>query len=251
MSLTILKNMANLGDIQSALDLRFRNPALLELALTHSSYLNERPGQGLRSNERLEFLGDAVLGLFIADRLYRDFPGEDEGTLTRYRSILVRRETLTRLGASLKLGDYLYLGRGEDTSGGRNKPANLSRAIEALIAAVYLDQGSEAAGRFIHRLFAPDLARLEALSAIADAKSQLQEVIQSRHQTTPVYTDTEITSQSGEKLFAAEVRVKGTVLGRGEGRTKKEAESRAARGALDEMENTLHPSEALLHLDSK
>jgi ribonuclease III len=251
MSNTILRTMAELSKIQSALDLHFRNPALLELALVHSSYLNERPGQGLTSNERLEFLGDAVLGLFIADTLYRDFPGEDEGTLTRYRSILVRRETLSRLGSSLKLGDYLYLGRGEDSSGGRTKPANLSRALEALIAAVYLDQGSEAAGRFIQRLFAADLARLEALSAIADSKSQLQEIVQSRFQTTPAYSDTEIASQSGEKMFAAEVRVKGVVLGKGEGRTKKEAESRAARFALDKMENTLHPSEALLHLNPK
>jgi ribonuclease-3 len=241
--------VADLEKIQTALDLRFRNPALLELALIHSSYLNERPGQGLTSNERLEFLGDAVLGLFIADRLYLDFPNADEGTLTRYRSILVRRETLTRLGASLKLGEYLYLGRGEDTSGGRNKPANLSRALEALIAAVYLDQGDAAASRFIHRLFAADFKRLEAMSAIADSKSQLQEFVQSRYQTTPVYSDTESSEDSGEKRFTAEVRVKGSVLGRGEGRTKKEAESRAARCALDEMANTLHPSDALLHLD--
>jgi ribonuclease III len=243
--------MADLGQIQTALNLQFRKPALLELALIHSSYLNEKSGQGLSCNERLEFLGDAVLGLFIADTLYRNFPDADEGMLTRYRSILVRRETLARLGAVLKIGDYLYLGRGEDASGGRTKPANLSRALEALIAAVYLDQGSEAAGRFIHRLFAADLARLEALSAIADSKSRLQEIVQSRFQTTPIYTDTEIAGESGEKLFAAEVRVKGEILGRGEGRTKKEAESRAAHRALDEMENTLQPSEALLHLDSK
>jgi ribonuclease III len=243
--------MPDLEKLQTTLNLHFRNPALLELALVHSSYLNERPGQGLTSNERLEFLGDAILGLYIADTLYRNFPQDNEGTLTRYRSILVRRETLARLGASLKLGDYLFLGRGEDSSGGRNKPANLSRTLEAVIAAVYLDQGSEAAGAFIHRLFAADIERLEALSAIADSKSQLQEIVQSRFQTTPVYTDIETTSSSGEKLFAAEVKVKGSVLGRGEGRTKKEAESRAARFAIDEMTNTLQPPDALLHLDSK
>jgi ribonuclease III len=243
--------VADLKQVQNALNLQFRNPALLELALTHSSFLNEQPGQRLTSNERLEFLGDAVLGLFIADTLYRSFPDADEGMLTKYRSILVRRETLARLGAFLKLGDYLYLGRGEDTSGGRNKPVNLSRTLEALIAAVYLDQGSEAAGHFIHRLFVADIERLEALSLIADSKSQLQEIVQSRYQTTPAYSDTEIAGDSGEKLFESEVRVKGEVIGRGEGRTKKEAESRAARAALDQMENTLHPSEALLHLNSK
>ena len=243
--------MPDLEKLQTILKVRFKNPALLEMALIHSSYLNERPGQGLTSNERLEFLGDAVLGLFIADTLYRNFPNDDEGTLTRYRSILVRRETLARLGSSLKLGDYLFMGKGEDSSGGRNKPANLSRALEALIAAVFLDRGSEEAGRFIHQLFAPDLERLEALSAIADSKSRLQEIVQSQFQTTPAYTDTETVSQSGEKLFVAEVRVKGSILGRGEGRTKKEAESRAARVAIDEMANTLHPPEPLLNLDSK
>ncbi len=174
--------MADLENTQVALDLRFRDPALLELALIHSSYLNERPGVGLTSNERLEFLGDAVLGVYIADRLYRAFPEADEGTLTRYRSLLVRRETLARLGGALKLGEYLYLGRGEDASGGRQKPANLSRVMEALIAAVYLDRGAEAAGRFIERVFAADLERLEVLSAIADSKSQLQELVQAKFQ---------------------------------------------------------------------
>ncbi|PPD57306.1 ribonuclease III [Dehalogenimonas etheniformans] len=233
--------MADLERIQTALNLRFKNPALLETALVHSSYLNERPGQGRISNERLEFLGDAVLGLFIADMLYRTFPGEDEGTLTRYRSILVRRETLSRLGTSLKLGEYLYMGRGEDSSGGRAKPANLSRALEALIAAVYLDQGSEAAGRFIRRLFAADIERLEALSAIADSKSRLQEIVQSRFQTTPAYTETEISGQSGEKMFVATVSVREAVMGRGEGRTKKEAQSRAAQQALDELGTRFTP----------
>ncbi|APV45164.1 ribonuclease III [Dehalogenimonas formicexedens] len=227
--------MADLEKIQTALGIHFKNQALLETALVHSSYLNERSGHGLISNERLEFLGDAVLGLFIAEMLYRTFAGEDEGTLTRYRSLLVRRETLSRLGESLKLGDYLYLGRGEDSSGGRAKPANLSRALEALIAAIYLDQGSEAAGRFIHRLFAADLARLEEMSAIADSKSRLQEIVQSRFQTTPRYNETEIGSQSGEILFAATVSVREDILGRGEGRTKKEAQSRAAQQAIDEL----------------
>jgi ribonuclease-3 len=243
--------MADLEKAQAALGLRFRDPALLELALIHSSYLNERPGTGLTSNERLEFLGDAVLGVYIADRLYRAFPEADEGTLTRYRSLLVRRETLARLAGVLKLGDYLYLGRGEDSSGGRHKPANLSRALEALIAAVYIDRGPEAAGQFIEKIFAADLERLEVLSAIADSKSQLQELVQSRFQTTPAYTTRESAAGDEDHLFEAEVRVKTALLGRGRGRSKKEAEARAASQALDELKNTLHPSEALLNLDSK
>ena len=231
----ILNMMADLEKAQTTLGLHFKNPALLELALIHTSYLNERPGTGLSSNERLEFLGDAVLGSFIAEWLYRDFPGADEGMLTRYRSLLVRRETLARLAGSLDLGSYLYLGRGEDSSGGRRKPANLSRALEALIAAVYLDQGTDASGRFIRRLFAADMARLEALSAIADSKSQLQEVIQASFQTTPVYTTTENGGIEDERLFTAEVRVAEKILGRGQGRSKKEAEGHAARHALIEL----------------
>ena len=116
---------------------------------------------------------------------------------------------------------------------------------------MYLDQGSEAAGRFIHRLFAADIARLETMMAIADSKSQLQELAQSRYQVTPAYSAIESVGQSGEKVFIAEVRIKASLLGSGEGRTKKEAEARAARRALDEIEQALHSSEALLHLDSK
>jgi len=155
--------------------------------------------------------------------------------LTRYRSLLVRRETLARLAGSLALGCYLYLGRGEDASGGRHKPANLSRALEALIAAVFLDQGSDAAGQFIEKLFAADLARLEALSAITDSKSQLQEIVQAEYQTTPVYNTVDASGAAEERLFIAEVRVNDKVLGRGQGRSKKEAEGHAARHALIEL----------------
>ncbi len=227
--------MADMEKAQAALGLRFRNPALLELAFVHTSYLNEQPGLGLASNERLEFLGDAVLGNYIAERLYRDFPDADEGTLTRYRSLLVRRETLARLAGLIDLGSYLYLGRGEDSSGGRRKPANLSRALEALIAAVYLDQGAGASGSFIQRLFAADLARLEALSAIADSKSRLQEAVQAAFQTTPVYVTIAIPGAVEETTFASEVRIKDKVLGRGQGRSKKEAEGHAAHHALIEL----------------
>jgi len=237
----ILNAMPDLENAQTGLGLHFQNPALLELALIHSSYLNEQPGSGLASNERLEFLGDAVLGFCIADRLYHDFPGADEGALTRYRSQLVRRETLARLAASLGLGNYLYLGRGEEANGGRCKPANLSRALEALIAAVYLDGGTKGAGEFIQRLFSPELARLEELAASADSKSRLQELVQARSQTTPMYTTEESSATGNERLFTAEVAVNGAILARGQGRSKKEAESRAAHAALGELSGTLHP----------
>jgi ribonuclease-3 len=242
--------MADLEQVQSTLGIKFKDPALLELALIHSSFINERPGSGLVSNERLEFLGDAVLGLYIAEKLYLDFPNADEGELTRFRSLLVRRETLTRLAVSLDLGAFLYLGRGEEQSGGRAKPANLSRALEAVIAAVYLDQGCDRAARFIHRLFAGELERIETLASVADSKSRLQEIVQARFQATPAYTVVDV-SDGDEPAFNAEVRVKSSYLGSGRGRSKKEAEAHAARQAIAALENSLHPGGPLLNLDSK
>jgi ribonuclease-3 len=130
------------NELEKTLGVSFQHPELLTQALTHSSYANENPGSAPSSNERLEFLGDAILGLIVAENLFRDFPGMTEGEMTRLRSILVKQETLARVAESINLGNYLYLGKGEEASGGKDKPANLARALEALIAAVYLDHGS-------------------------------------------------------------------------------------------------------------
>ena len=147
--------LADLAALQQTLGVSFNNISLLEQALVHSSYINENPSFTPASNERLEFLGDAVLGLVVAEKLYQDFPHLAEGEMTELRAALVHRDTLAHIARTIRLGDYLELGRGEEASGGRHKPANLGAALEAVVAAIFLDQGSSNVGDFILRLLSP------------------------------------------------------------------------------------------------
>ena len=227
--------MADLASLQQILDISFDNPPLLEQALVHSSYINENPGFTPTSNERLEFLGDAVLGFVVAEKLYQDFPHFTEGEMTRVRATLVRGYTLARIATAIKLGDYLYLGKGEEASGGRHKPTNLAGALEALIAAIFLDQGLVTARDFILRLLNEELQKTVSRGVEIDYKSQLQELIQSRQQPTPVYYVVEAAGPDHAKRFTVEVRVGNTVLGRGTGRSKRMAETEAARLALEQL----------------
>lgn len=225
--------MADLSLLQQKLGITFNDPSLLELALIHSSYINENPGVAPASNERLEFLGDAVLGLVIAERLYQDFPGSDEGELTRFRSALVRREMLAQIAGIIELGDYLYLGNGEEAGGGRNKPANLAGAFESLIAAIYLDQGLDTARSFILQLFGSEMYKQAHQGAETDYKSKLQEIMQAERQITPSYYLIEAIGPDHAKQFTVEVKIGDTILGRGTGTSKKAAEMEAARVALE------------------
>ena len=221
--------MADLDSLQQKLGVRFNDAGLLAQALVHSSYVNECPEQTLSSNERMEFLGDAVLGLVLADRLYKDFPGLTEGGLTRRRARLVCRDCLVRVAHDIGLGNYLCLGRGEEASGGRSKPANLAAAVEAVIATIYLDQGLKGATEAIFRLFRDELIKSEGVGQ--DYKSRLQELVQDQLHETPVYITA--ANAGGECRFTAEVRVQAGVLGRGSGGSKKEAETAAAQDALE------------------
>ena len=227
--------MADLAALQQTLGISFNDPSLLEQALVHSSYVNEKPGIASASNERLEFLGDAVLGFIVAERLYQDFPHSAEGEMTRLRAALVRRDTLARMARTIKLGDYLYLGKGEEASGGRSKPANLAGAFEAIIAAIFLDQGSITARDFILSLFRVELQRIADHGARADYKSQLQEFIQAREQQTPAYQVVDTMGPDHDRRFTVEVRAGDSMLGRGSGKSKKEAETEAARAALKQF----------------
>jgi len=227
--------------LQKALGVSFNSPSLLEQALVHTSYLNENPGFTRDSNEKLEFLGDAVLGLIIAKKLYRDFPQFSEGEMTRLRAALVRRETLARVARALKLGDYLYLGKGEEASGGRSKSSNLASALEAVIATIFLDQGIAVAGDFISGLFNEELQKAVSRGAVADYKSRLQELIQARQQSTPVYHLVEALGPAHSRTFTVEVRVADTVMGRGSGKSKKIAETEAARSALERLSADFTP----------
>jgi ribonuclease-3 len=220
------------NELQSALGLVFRDPSLLERALVHSSYINENPGRVSGHNERLEFLGDAVLGWIVAEQLYRTFPDLTEGEMTRLRASLVRGETLARVARRIGLGDFLYMGKGEESSGGRDKPPNLAGAMEAVIAAVYLDCGESTARELVLDLLQEDLKHVIDRGARADYKSRLQERVQSRLQKVPVYRIIAEEGPDHAKLFTVEVMVAGDVLGRGSGYSKKQAEMEAARAAL-------------------
>ena len=227
--------MADLAALQQTLGISFNDPSRLEQALVHSSYINENPGFAPASNERLEFLGDAVLGLVVAEKLYQDFPHSTEGEMTKLRAALVRRDTLARMARTIKLGDYLYLGKGEEASGGRRKPANLAGALEAMIAAIFLDQGSTTTREVILRLFNEELQKVASRGGGVDYKSQLQELIQAREQQTPAYQLVEAMGPDHDRRFTVEVRAGDTVLGRGSGKSKKMAETEAARAALEQL----------------
>ncbi|MFQ5827431.1 MAG: ribonuclease III, partial [Dehalococcoidia bacterium] len=184
-------NTEELRALEQALGITFRESSLLEQALVHRSYLNENPTFPLPNNERLEYLGDAVLGFVVAEKLYNAFPNLSEGEMTVHRSALVRQETLARRATSLGLGSYLLLGRGEEATGGRKRPSNLARALEAVIAAVLLDRGIAAARRFVLRLFSRELRRMASGRMTLEYKSQLQQLIQTERGLTPIYRTVE------------------------------------------------------------
>ena len=227
--------MADLACLQEIMGVSFNDQALLEQALVHSSYINENPGFALGHNERLEFLGDAILGFVIAEKLYQDFPHLAEGEMTKLRSALVRRDTLARAAKAIELGDYLYMGKGEEASGGRHKMANLAGAFEAVIAAVFLDQASAKTGDFILNSLGEELQKVVGKGTEVNYKSQLQELMQSRQQLTLAYRVVDEIGPPHDKVFTVEVIAGDAVLGKGSGKSKKLAEIEAARTALERL----------------
>jgi ribonuclease-3 len=229
--------MADLNKLQKILRVSFNDRSLLEQALIHTSYINENPQLNLTSNERLEFFGDAVLGFVIAEELYQRFPDLSEGGMTKLRSSVVRRDALARTARTIKLGDYLYLGKGEETSGGRRKPANLASTLEAVIAAIFLDQGLDIARDFILRTTGKGLKK----GTETDYKSRLQELLQARQQPKPSYQLIAIAGPSHNRTFTVEVRAGGSIVARGSGKSKKAAETEAARAALARLPASFTP----------
>ena len=220
--------------LEERLGYSFRNRALLETALTHSSYANENRASGIVCNERLEFLGDSVLGVTVADFLYRHFPDMLEGRMTRLRAELVCEQSLHRVALELHLGDYLRLGKGEEHNGGRKRASILSDAVEAVIAAMYLDAGMETAAGFIHRCLLDDVRAIET-PTFTDYKTSLQELVQRHSGQVLSY---ELVGEEGPdhaKTFRVQVCLNGDPIGRGIGRTKKEAEQAAAANALEAL----------------
>jgi ribonuclease III len=228
-------SVPDIAGLQQTLGFSFQQPALLEQALVHSSYINENPDFTLGHNERLEFLGDAVLDFIVAEKLYRDFPAIDEGEMTRLRAALVRRDTLAEIARRIRLGDFIYMGKGEEASGGRNKTPNLAGTLEALIAAVFLDGGSTAATAVVNTLLSGEWRNLATRVTVADFKSRLQELAQAKFQATPVYRLVRESGPDHDKNFIVEVLVKSKAYGSGAGKSKKIAEMEAARLALERL----------------
>jgi ribonuclease III len=232
----VLRLRDEFGDLEKAVGYRFRDRGLLEHAMTHTSRANEDVSGGVLDNESLEFLGDAVLGLAIADILFRDFPDFDEGQKSKAKASLVSTATLARQAERLGLGEHLLLGRGEEKTGGRHKQALLADGYEALIAAIYLDGGIEEAQAFIVREFRTRIADVRRHGPTGgDHKSALQEYLQSHNQPLPEYRLAGAVGPDHHKQFLVEVVVNGTVLAAAEGPSKKEAEQEAARRALEKL----------------
>ena len=223
--------------LQKTIGYRFRDRGLLEHAMTHASKANEDVSGGVKDNESMEFLGDAVLGFVIADALFREMPGSTEGDKSKIKATLVSTATLARQAERLRIGDNLLLGRGEEKTGGRQKQALLADTYEALLAAIYLDGGIEHAQAFILREFEPMLAdaRAGGSGAERDYKSALQEFVQARERPLPEYRLVGAAGPDHRKEFEVEVLVGGEPLARGSGPSKKEAEQVAAKAALEKL----------------
>ena len=224
-------------ELEKKLGYTFRDPELLRAALYHSSYANEHRSEGIRSNERLEFLGDAVRGFESAEHLFKKHPELPEGDLTRIRAALVCEESLHEVAQSLDLGNYLLLGKGEEQGGGRCRPSILADATESVFAAVYLDGGITAASELIHRVLL-DVEREEVVEERRrDYKTLLQEHIQRKAGQELTYCMVREEGPDHAKTFVTEVRLNGTAIGEGSGHSKKESEQMAAKSALEKLDN--------------
>jgi len=224
------------GQFENVIGYRFSQRKFLNEALTHSSYSNERRGENVQNNERLEFLGDAVLSIAISERLFKQYSDLPEGELTKIRSKVVCEATLSDCAKKLKLGEVMRFGRGEEMTGGRGRASILADAFEALIAAIYLDGGMEASANFVYRQM--DLAIKDAISGkvFLDYKTHLQELIQTQRDNRIRY---EIIREEGPdhcKVFHTQVLLNEEIVGAGQGRSKKEAEQEAARAAIASLE---------------
>lgn len=219
-------------ELEKKLNYSFRNPALLSEALSHSSYANEHRSAHLSSNERLEFLGDSVLGFVTAEFLFTRHPDLPEGDLTRIRAALVCEQSLYEVARKLDLGRYLKLGRGEEAGGGRERTSILADATEAVFAAVYLDGGIAAASELIHRVLLCAEREEAVEERRRDYKTALQELVQRQADQTLTYRMVDEQGPDHAKVFSAEVLLNGVALGSGTGHSKKEAEQAAARSAL-------------------
>jgi ribonuclease III len=226
--------VANLDVLQDCLGYRFSDVELLRLALTHPSVAHEQ-GSSMQHNQRLEFLGDAVLQLVLTRELYEKFPTVDEGPLTKARAQMVNRRSLAEQGRRLGLGAHLIMSRGEELNGGRERPSALADAFEALLGAVFLDGGFESAQDFVLREFRNIFGELEVIPNLENPKGELQEKLQALSPEPLQYEQMSVSGPDHDRVFECAVYYRGQELGRGTGKSKKEAESKAALNALEAL----------------
>lgn len=225
----------DLTGLEKNLGIKFKNRNLISCAFTHRSYLNEAPSKNLISNERLEFLGDAVLSLIVSRFLYQKFAGAPEGQLTSLRASLVNSRTLSEISQNLKLGKYLLLSRGEEEGGGRKNPGILADAFEALIGAIFIEKGLAATTDFVSCHLIPVLQEIIKQNALKDFKSLLQEHVQALEKISPTYRVLKTLGPDHDKIFTVGVYSGGKKMGMGGGHSKQEAEQEAAKSALEKL----------------
>ncbi len=227
-----------LEELERCLDYHFKDPALLQQAITHKSYLNEARERFQKDNERFEFLGDAVLDLVISQDLLLNYPDTPEGELSKMKARIVSETALAKVARRLEIGRYLLLGRGEEITQGRTKPSLLANALEAILAAIYLDGGLDSACHVIQKIFKSEFEELLKTEAFTDYKTELQELCQRDYEILPTYTVLTESGPDHQKTFEVQISIKGGVYGRGIGRSKKEAEQQAAREALEKLKKS-------------
>jgi len=228
--------MKNYKELENIIGIKFKNPAILDNAFVHRSYVNEHRGEGIKDNERMEFLGDAVLELAATRHLFEKCEDKNEGEMTSFRSALVKGKHLAEIAESLNLGKYLYLSNGEEKSGGRNKKYILANVLEALIGAIYLEHGYAAAEKFIEKFILTRLDEIIAGGKHIDAKSQFQEICQEKEDFTPYYEVLEEHGPDHDKHFVMGAYINNVLIAKGSGSSKQKAEEEAAKNALKEKQ---------------
>lgn len=229
--------MGNISSIEKNIGVEFTNKNLLEIAVTHRSFLNENRSVP-EHNERLEFLGDAVLELIVSDFLYRKYPDRAEGELTSFRSALVRTDSLAQTSRSLGLGDHLRLSRGEEESGGKDKDYLLANTFEAVLGAIYIDKGYEVCNKFVERVLLPNIEDIVKNRLDIDNKTRIQELAQSVYKSTPIYEVINEVGPDHDKTFTVVVKIDNRVFGEGTGSSKQRAEEQAAKVGIENIESS-------------
>lgn len=227
-------------EIEEAIGFTFNKPELLKTALIHRSFINETDDKSLSNNERLEFLGDAVLEVIVTEYLYAAFPDKPEGELTSFRAATVKTTSLAETALAMNLGKYIYMSRGEEITGGRERPYILANTFEALLGALFLDQGMESARKFLEKFLLPKIKTIVEQRLDVDSKSKLQEICQDEFNVTPTYELISSTGPDHAKIFTMGLKIEKKIVEKGEGKNKQEAEQNAAMKAIANWDEILH-----------